>query len=157
MTIWKTPDNTPSSTHWKGHEETVLLDFLTQNLSTCGDGVNFPRTTWKPAAKFVNACTLPPGMTCANRDAKGCKNKWTSLKAGYHHVVYIKNASGLAWSNTDGVGVSDGTRHVWEQILKVCPNAKPYGNKGFIHFDVIDDMMKNSKGGKNKPKGGFVH
>ncbi|KAG2341881.1 hypothetical protein BDR05DRAFT_852311, partial [Suillus weaverae] len=82
-----------------------------------------------------------------------CKNKWNTLKAGYHHVMHIKNASGLTWSDTDGVGVSSETQHVWDEIVKVStppylivcsdiffqvhPAAKPYGNKGFPHFAVI--------------------
>ncbi|KIK42156.1 hypothetical protein CY34DRAFT_84096 [Suillus luteus UH-Slu-Lm8-n1] len=102
---------------------------------------------------------------CATRNAQSCKNKWTYLKAGYNHVVYIKNASGLSWSDADGVEVSNETKHIWEQIVKVSislylharPGAKPFGNKGFPHFETIDEMMKNGKGGKNKPKGGFVH
>ncbi|KAG2350851.1 hypothetical protein BDR05DRAFT_862673, partial [Suillus weaverae] len=69
-----------------------------------------------------------------------CKNKWNTLKAGYHHVVHIKNASRLTWSDTDGVGVSSETQHVWDEIVKVHPAAKPYGNKGFPHFAVIDHM-----------------
>jgi hypothetical protein len=108
-----------STNYWQEYEEAALLDFLTQKLSTCGDGVNFPVSTWATATQYVNTCALPPGKMHATRNAQSCKNKWTYLKAGYHYVVYIKNTFGLAWSDADGVGVSNETKHIWEQIVKV--------------------------------------
>ncbi|KIK35762.1 hypothetical protein CY34DRAFT_33440, partial [Suillus luteus UH-Slu-Lm8-n1] len=131
---------------WQEYEEAALLDFLTQKLSTCGDRVNFPVSTWATAAQYVNTCALPPGKMHATRNAQSCKNKWTYLKAGYNHV-YIKNTSGLSWSDADGVGVSNETKHIWEQIVKVSTSlylhvcAKPFRNKGFPHFETIDEMM----------------
>jgi hypothetical protein len=37
-------------------------------------------------------------------------------------------------------------------ISKSHPGAKPFGNKGFIHFATMEQMMK----GKNKLKEAFV-
>ncbi|KAG2340508.1 hypothetical protein BDR05DRAFT_950399 [Suillus weaverae] len=78
-----------------------------------------------------------------------------ALKSAYHQVQFIKSTSSLTWSDTDGVGVSPESKDVWNELVRSRPGAKPFGNKGFIHFTAIDQMMNSDKG-KNKAKGVFI-
>ncbi|KAG2126431.1 hypothetical protein BD769DRAFT_1357862, partial [Suillus cothurnatus] len=121
--------------------------------SATGDGLTFPKHVWKSISEHVNACPAPPGSKmCSNKPPVSCKNKWAALKATYHQVQFIKSTSSLTWSDEDGVGVSPENKDVWNELVKSCPGAKPFGNKGFIHFATMEQMMK----GKNKLKGAFV-
>ncbi|KAG1739056.1 hypothetical protein EDB19DRAFT_1829006 [Suillus lakei] len=98
-----------------------------------------------------------PGKRCTVKSPSSCKNKWNSLKAEYNHIVHIKNASRLTWSDVGGAEVTKETQCVWDNIVKVHPGAKPYGHKGFLHFAAMDEMRSHGKGGKNKAKGMFIH
>ncbi|KAG2152118.1 hypothetical protein BD769DRAFT_1295317, partial [Suillus cothurnatus] len=76
----------------------------------------------------------------AHKPPASCKNKWAALKAAYHQVQFIKSTSSLMWSDEDGVGVSPENKDVWNELVKVsilCPGAKPFSNKGFIHFATM--------------------
>ncbi|KAG2353088.1 hypothetical protein BDR07DRAFT_1218992, partial [Suillus spraguei] len=134
---------------WKEYEEVLLLDFLANHVLTAGDGLNFNKTTFSQAATYVNSNGTPEQkQTCRDKNPDSCKNKWNSLKAPYHHVVCIKNGSGLTWSDTDGAGISPESQHVWDDIIKVtCPAVAPFCNKGFIHLLKIGSMFAGSKGG----------
>ncbi|KAG1777154.1 hypothetical protein EV702DRAFT_1197470 [Suillus placidus] len=108
------------------------------------------------ASEYVNSCPIPSGSkACSNKPPASCQNKWAALKSAYHQVQFIKSTSGLTWSDADGVGVSPESKDVWNELVRSCPGAKPFGNKGFVHFTAIDQMMNSGKG-KNKAKGVFV-
>jgi hypothetical protein len=78
----------------------------------------------------------------------------------------IKNASGFSWSDRDGAGITLEYESTWMSFVKVCNSesylswthlwcfeeaAKPFRNKGYMHFDVIHQMMPH------KSKGSWVY
>ncbi|KAG1813632.1 uncharacterized protein BJ212DRAFT_1221544, partial [Suillus subaureus] len=110
--------------------------------STSGDGLNFPKHVWKSASEYVNSVPAPSGSkTHSNKLPGSCKSKWGNLKGAFLQVQFIKSTSGLTWSDADGVGVSPENQSVWNELVRSCPAAKPFANKGFIHFAAIDEMM----------------
>ncbi|KAG2340848.1 hypothetical protein BDR05DRAFT_866085, partial [Suillus weaverae] len=115
---------------------------LTDHISAAGDGLTFPKHIWKSASEYVNSRPVPSGSKArSNKPPASCKNKWAALKSAYHQVQFIKSTSGLTWSDVDGVGVSPESKDVWNELVRSCPGAKPFGNKGFVHFTAIDQMM----------------
>ncbi|KAG2078956.1 hypothetical protein BDR04DRAFT_1146638 [Suillus decipiens] len=118
--------------HWREYEETLLLDFLSIQVSTTGDSLNFSKSTFNQAAIYVNSNgTEEQKKTCSDKTPNSCKNKWSNLKTTYINV------------------------HVWEDLVKAHPAVSPFYNKGFIHFLKIESMWPNGKGGKEK--GSHIH
>ncbi|KAG1824786.1 uncharacterized protein BJ212DRAFT_1260300 [Suillus subaureus] len=119
----------------------LLLNFLSNHISTTWDGLNFTKTTLTKAAEYINSHGTPEQkQTCTDKSVESCKNKWNTFKSSYTQVVCIKNGSGLTWSDKDSAGISPETQHVWNDLVKANPSIAPFCNKGFIHFMKIESM-----------------
>ncbi|KIK91938.1 hypothetical protein PAXRUDRAFT_795399, partial [Paxillus rubicundulus Ve08.2h10] len=141
------------SARWTLDEETAFIDFLISQFSASGDG-NPRKATFNEAATLLKK-KFPEALG-AEKTGDVCRSKWMALKAAYHAVMDIKNTSGFTWSGDQGAGVTLKHSDIWEQYLKACfyfilyhwqwyfswhPAARPFKNKGFKHFHVIEQMM----------------
>ncbi|KAG2072132.1 hypothetical protein BDR04DRAFT_1153634 [Suillus decipiens] len=84
---------------------------------------------------------LYPTQKCAPRSQSSCKTKWNNLKKTYNAVKNIKTLSGFAWSDEHGVGVTPETSGTWDTHTKAHPQSKLFTNKGFPHFDMVEEKV----------------
>lgn len=132
---------------WTTDEDTALIEYL--RLHIPGDGTNFKKQTWHGAAAHLKERF--PEQLGGEKTQSSCQTRWTKLKSSYHAVVDIKNASGFAWSDIDGAGITLEYESTWTNFLKSHKNAGPFKNTGFPHFDAIHQMLPR------KSKGTWVH
>ncbi|KAG2359004.1 hypothetical protein BDR07DRAFT_1488748 [Suillus spraguei] len=116
-----------AATHWELEEEKELISFLVTRKSEAGDTMSFKGSVFTDAAIHINR--LYPTQKCAPKSQSSCKTKWNNLKKTY-------NAS-----DEHGVGVTPETSGTWDIHTKVHPQPKQFGNKGFPHFDAIEQLM----------------
>ncbi|KAG0694189.1 hypothetical protein DFH29DRAFT_1006551 [Suillus ampliporus] len=107
-------------------------------LPSSGDG-GFKTMTYNLASAHLKE---------KHKDQKGaektgtvCRNKYTAFKKAYYSVIDIKITSGFTWSNEQGAGISHRKDDVWARFVKTHPNSKPYMNKGFDHFDAMEELL----------------
>ncbi|KAG2097287.1 uncharacterized protein F5147DRAFT_656418 [Suillus discolor] len=132
---------------WTTDEDTALIEYL--RLHIPGDGINFKKQAWHGAAAHLKERF--PEQLGGEKTQSSCQTRWSKLKSSYHAVVDIKNASGFAWSDIDGAGITLEYESTWTNFLKSHKNTGPFKNTGFPHFDAIHQMLPR------KSKGAWVH
>ncbi|KAG2158513.1 uncharacterized protein EDB93DRAFT_1076769, partial [Suillus bovinus] len=141
-----TTSTTPSRTHWTEDHTLRLIKFLASCRSEAGDGMNFKIGVFQAAA--AHFLEPPEGVLKEGwvppvaRDSCACKNKWAAIRKKYKIVLDIKAQSGFSWDNEFGAGIDSTLEAVWAAYVKVWrPDAAPFHNKGWPHFDELDTLL----------------
>ncbi|KAG2359048.1 hypothetical protein BDR07DRAFT_1488708 [Suillus spraguei] len=81
----------------------------------------------------------------AEKTPSVCHSKWANLKSAYSAVLKVKRASGFTWSDEHGAGITLESESAWVAFVKCHAAAKPFKNRGFPFFDLIDSIQPRSK------------
>ncbi|KAG2047077.1 hypothetical protein BDR06DRAFT_1000343 [Suillus hirtellus] len=100
---------------WTTDKDTALIEYLRLHIPS--DGTNFKKQTWYGAAAHLKERFSE--QLGGKKTQSSCQTRWTKLKSSYHAVVDIKNASGFAWSDIDGTGITLEYESTWTNFLKV--------------------------------------
>jgi len=60
-------------------------------------------------------------------------------------IIKLQGISGWTWSDEHGCGIMEDSESSWEAYLARNPEAKPFKNKGWVHFCKLDDLIPNAK------------
>ncbi|KAG1791019.1 uncharacterized protein HD556DRAFT_1445541 [Suillus plorans] len=131
--------STSSSTrvHWTEDHTSSLIKFLAAHRSEAGDGMNFKIGVFQAAA--AHFLEPPEGVSKEGwvppvaRDSHACKNKWAAVRSVW-----------LAWDNKLGAGIDSTSEAVWAAYIKRRPDAAPFHNKGWPHFDKVDALLSTT-------------
>ena len=66
-------------------------------------------------------------------------------------MTYLKDHSGLTWSETHGASITAADETVWADIIKKHPAASPFRNQGWALYDLVSALKPA------KPKGSHVY
>ncbi|KAG1734381.1 uncharacterized protein EDB91DRAFT_1250893 [Suillus paluster] len=131
-------------THWTKDHTSSLIKFLASHRSEAGDGMNFKIGVFQAVtAHFLEP---PKGVPKEGwvppvaRDSRACKNKWAAHKI----ILDIKAQSGFSWDNELGAGIDSTSEAVWAAYVKKRPDAAPFCNRGWPHFDEINDLLSTT-------------
>ncbi|KAG2351458.1 hypothetical protein BDR07DRAFT_1248018, partial [Suillus spraguei] len=58
----------------------------------------------------------------------------------YKIVLDIKSQSRFSWDNEFGAGIDSTSEAVWAAYVR-CPDAAPFHNKGWPHFNEVDALL----------------
>jgi hypothetical protein len=56
-------------------------------------------------------------------------------------ITDIKSQSGILWDEELGANIGTADAAWWTAFTNACPNTKPFCNKGWKHFDDMDDLL----------------
>ncbi|KAG1821400.1 hypothetical protein EV424DRAFT_819495 [Suillus variegatus] len=135
-----------SATHWTDEATSRLIQYLTLHRAEGGDGINFKQATFAAAAAHL--LEPPDGTPKENyivgnkRDWQSCKNKWIMCKKKHAAIVEIKSQSGFSWDEELGANIGPADATCWTTFANAHPDAKPFRNKGWKHFDEMDDLLR---------------
>jgi len=136
---------------WTPREEAALVDFLVENKAEAGDGGNFKNVTFQRAALSI----APLHERGALKTVKSCQNKYAAVsllisflsyldyriaeqkikfRKVYCIICAIQLVSGWAWDDGTGASITVDSASSWEDYVKKHPEAKPFWNKGWPHF-----------------------
>ena len=62
------------------------------------------------------------------------------LQSIYAVVTYLKNHSGLTWSETHGASITAADETVWADIIKKHPAASPFCNHSWALYDLVSAL-----------------
>ncbi|KAG1824002.1 hypothetical protein EV424DRAFT_744733, partial [Suillus variegatus] len=134
-----------SSAHWTDEETTRLIQYLALHHTEGGDGINFKQATF--AAAVAHLLEPPEGIPKENhvagnkRDWQSCKNKWIMCKKKHAAITEIKSQSGFSWDEELGANIGPADAAWWTAFVNARPDMKPFRNKGWKHFDDMDDLL----------------
>ncbi|KAG0694085.1 hypothetical protein DFH29DRAFT_1006647 [Suillus ampliporus] len=80
------------------------------------------------------------GVTCYKRFL--CLQEQIQKK--YKIILDIKAQSGFSWDNKFGAGIDSTLEAVWAAYVKRHPDAAPFRNKGWPHFDELDTLLSTT-------------
>ncbi|KAG1781342.1 hypothetical protein EV702DRAFT_962813, partial [Suillus placidus] len=135
----------PTQAHWTEDHTSSLIKFLASHRSEAGDGMNFKIGVFQAAA--AHFLEPPEGVLKEGwvppvaRDSCACKNKWAAIQKKCKIILDIKAQSGFSWDNEFGAGIDSTSEAVWAAYVKRCPDAAPFHNKGWPHFDKVDSLL----------------
>ncbi|KAF8157938.1 hypothetical protein B0H34DRAFT_797371 [Crassisporium funariophilum] len=112
----------PTGAVWTSAKETAYVDFLVHHVAEAGNGGNFKTATFQQAVSHL-APLIERGTV---KTMKTCWNKWTAFCKICCIIHAIQSVSG--W------------RH---------PKAKPFRNKGWMHFNKVALIMPSTAAGSN--------
>ncbi|KAG1750037.1 uncharacterized protein EDB91DRAFT_1032657, partial [Suillus paluster] len=130
---------------WTEEETTRFIQYLALHRTEGGDGINFKQATFAAAGAHL----LEPleGILKENhiagnkRDWQSCKNKWIMCKKKHAAIVDIKSQSGFSWDEELGANIGPADAARWTAFANACPNTRPFCNKGWKHFDDMNDLL----------------
>ncbi|KAG2109810.1 hypothetical protein DEU56DRAFT_920272 [Suillus clintonianus] len=129
---------------WSKLEETTFLEYLLKALPSSGDG-GFKMATYNLASAHLKE--QHKNQKGAEKTGSVCRTKYTALKKAYYGVIDVKITSGFTWSDEQGAGITSKKDDVWARFVKTHPNSRPYMNKGFDHFEIMEQLLQGvSKG-----------
>ncbi|KAJ7773718.1 hypothetical protein DFH07DRAFT_990330 [Mycena maculata] len=151
------PDKTVAD--WTSHPEdlTHALQFLHEQRSRIGDGGNFDKTVFNEAAAYM-AEKWPPKSGGAKTE-KSIRTKWKAARKLHEQILQAKQKrypGALGWTYTDehGFNVTDSDRDAWNNFSKAHPHFKPFATCGWIHFQVVDEIIPSLAHGRHIFHGG---
>ncbi|KAG1719180.1 hypothetical protein EDB19DRAFT_1974551 [Suillus lakei] len=110
-----------------------------------GDGINFKQATLAAAAAHLleplEGILKENHVTGNKRDWQSCKNKWIMCKKKHTAITDIKSQSGFSWDEELGTNIGPADAVWWTAFMNACPDMKPFHNKGWKHFDDMDDLL----------------
>ncbi|KAG1820881.1 uncharacterized protein BJ212DRAFT_1265332, partial [Suillus subaureus] len=56
-------------------------------------------------------------------------------------ITEIKSQSGFSWDEELGANIGPTDAAWWTAFANACPDTKPFRNKGWKHFDDMDDLL----------------
>ncbi|KIK16914.1 hypothetical protein PISMIDRAFT_112461, partial [Pisolithus microcarpus 441] len=148
------PRSRKKAATWTVEEEATLLNFLYSNLGQVADG-NFKKVTWNATAAHM-ARYFPPSENAGDKTAEACECKFKMLKKYYYAVADLKCvASGFAYDDIQGAMITLENADLWDRYTKVSqfhctrqPDAKPFRNLGFSHFQSVELLLPSSARGR---------
>ncbi|KAF8808362.1 hypothetical protein BYT27DRAFT_7096815 [Phlegmacium glaucopus] len=127
----------PAGAVWTTAEETALVDFLEDNKAEAGDGGNFKTTTFQQAVSQI-APLHEHGLV---KTVKSTCTKWILFRKIYHIIQAIQLVSGWVWDDDTGASITANSASSWDDYVKKHPEAKPFRNKGWKHFNKVASIM----------------
>ncbi|KAG1802340.1 hypothetical protein EV424DRAFT_1331516, partial [Suillus variegatus] len=140
--------NAPSTTthckpaaHWTLEEETTLIQYLQQHTSTTGDATstNFKKSVFQGAVMYLKGNF--PQQQGREKLWSTCQTKWANVSLILSLINQILYIMWFLWSDMDGAGITLEYESTWGSFVKSHKAAKPFKNKGFLHFEIIHQMM----------------
>ncbi|TFK26848.1 hypothetical protein FA15DRAFT_553992, partial [Coprinopsis marcescibilis] len=110
---------------------------LLEHRSEAGDGGNFKKPTFEAAASSIAHLHLRGAI----KIFKICQNKYLALWKTYHVVCAIQQVSGWTWSDDTGASITSDIADSWDNYVRHHPEAKPFCNKGWVHFHKVSELM----------------
>ncbi|KAF8151322.1 hypothetical protein B0H34DRAFT_810484 [Crassisporium funariophilum] len=135
----------PAGAVWISAEETSLVDFLLDNKLEAGDGGYFKTTTYRRAVTHI----APLHERCIVKTVKACRNKWCAFCKIYKIIRAIQSVSGWVWDDKTGATITADSSSSWDHYVKQHPAAKPFRNKGWVHFRKVALIMLSTAAGSN--------
>ncbi|KAG2123378.1 hypothetical protein BD769DRAFT_1327805, partial [Suillus cothurnatus] len=129
---------------WTSEETSCFIQYLTLHCAEGGDGTNFKQAAFAAAAAHL--LEPPDGIlkedyVAVKRDGLSCKNKWIMCKKKHTTIISIKSQLGFSWDNELGANIGPADATCWTAFSNACPNMKPFHNKGWKHFEKMDDLL----------------
>ncbi|KAG2038485.1 hypothetical protein BDR03DRAFT_836750, partial [Suillus americanus] len=56
-------------------------------------------------------------------------------------IIDMKLQLGFLWDDELGTNIGPADAACWTAFLNAHPNTKPFCNKGWKHFDEMDDLL----------------
>ncbi|KDR65022.1 hypothetical protein GALMADRAFT_82385 [Galerina marginata CBS 339.88] len=135
----------PAGAVWTAPEETALVDFLGDNKAEAGDGGNFKSTTFQRAVSHI----APLHERGSIKTVKSTRSKWIAFKKIYRIIRAIQLVSGWVWDDDTGASITADSASSWDDYVKKHPEAKPFRNKGWRHFNKVALIMPSTAAGAN--------
>ncbi|KAJ7241575.1 hypothetical protein C8J57DRAFT_1526725 [Mycena rebaudengoi] len=140
--------------NWVAHPEdlTTVLQFLHSQKSRAGEGGNFDKTVFSEAAAHM-AANCPPKKG-GPKTADSIAQKWKGCKKLHERILQLKQkiypgASGWTYTDELGFNVTDDTRDTWNNFVKAHPHFKDFATCGWIHFQVVDEIVPSRALGRH--------
>ncbi|KAJ7453432.1 hypothetical protein FB451DRAFT_1004098, partial [Mycena latifolia] len=105
---------------WTNPDEKFMVVYLVEHVSEAGDGGNFKAKTFRALTEKLNAIRTRGGP----KNARGCGQKYMTLRKLWNLVDTIKGISGWSWNDTTGVDVTPATQGTWDVYVAKFPDAK---------------------------------
>jgi hypothetical protein len=67
----------------------------------------------------------------------------------YRIVCAIQSVSGWVWDEKTGASITADSASSWDDYVKKHPGAKPFRNKGWVHFTKVALIMPSTASGSN--------
>ncbi|KAG1842856.1 hypothetical protein DFJ58DRAFT_665658, partial [Suillus subalutaceus] len=135
----------PATTHWTDEETSRLIQYLTLHCAEGGDGTNFKQSTFTAAAAYLlkplDGIPKEDHVAGIKRDGLSCKNKWITCKKKHTAIIDIKSQSGFSWDDELGANIGPADAARWTAFANARPNTRPFRNKGWKHFDEMDNLL----------------
>lgn len=140
--------------NWTLEDERAYLAYLKQHFAEGGDGASFKMPTFNAAAVELEKIRTKGGK----KVGKSCQNKWNLVRHTFFsclepHLYYfklrrtfraiqaIKSMSGWVWSDARGADIHPEMEAEWAKFIKVHKEAKPFKNRGWVHLEVMTEIM----------------
>ncbi|KAG1798390.1 uncharacterized protein BJ212DRAFT_1288859, partial [Suillus subaureus] len=124
---------------WSLADETRLVDYIVDEHSKGGNGINFMKTFWTNAALHMAAGPVPEG---APKTCDSCQSKWALIQKMYKVVDKMNDALGLSYDMEKGANIDDGGETMWADYISVCnPDVRAFKNKGWPHFQKLQGVV----------------
>ncbi|KAG5650565.1 hypothetical protein H0H81_011808 [Sphagnurus paluster] len=130
----------PAGAIWISAEETFLVDFLLDHKSEARDGGNFKTMTYQQAVTHI----APLHERGIVKTVKACQKKWCMFCKIYKIIQAIQSVSGWVWDNKMGATITADSASSWDNYVKQYPPAKPFHNKGWVHFHKVTLIMPST-------------
>ncbi|KAF5312245.1 hypothetical protein D9619_003790 [Psilocybe cf. subviscida] len=130
---------------WSLREEASFLNFLIDHRAEAGDGCNFKKATMQQAAQHIQPLHVRGGA----KTQQTCKNKFTAFRKLFRIVRAVQAISGWSWDDNTGASIDVHTASSWDDYARRHPDARPFRNKGWVHFRKMEMLMPATVAGAN--------
>ncbi|KAH9933725.1 uncharacterized protein B0H18DRAFT_981763 [Fomitopsis serialis] len=123
--------------HWTDADVSTFLQVLKEHKAEAGDGGNFKAPTFKKASGELEKCRTKGAV----KTWTSCRNKYAKLRETYKVVYDLSVQSGFHWDNENGAAIDEDSEAVWQAYVEKHPEAEPFRNKGWPHFEDMKELM----------------